>query len=356
MTEPSARAQLVQFVGVKGLILSGGAGTRMRPLTHTNAKQLLPIANVPILHRAVMKLVEEGVTEIGVVVGGTAQLVRDSLGDGLRFGASIAYIQQDAPLGLAHCVKIARSFLDDDTFVMYLGDNMFEHGIASMLSDFRTSSNGVRRAAQVAVKTVSDPSAFGIATVDQDDQLVAVEEKPSQPQSNLALVGTYVFTNEIHRAIEKLAPSARGELEITDAIQVLLDSSLAVGVSRIDGWWFDTGSPRSFLECNAAVVSTEANSGHVSEGRGVTIIEPCVIDSTAVLENCTIGPNTSIGRAVSVKGCTIKNSVVFDNCSIAGTGTLSDSIIGRSSTLKLSGGTSSNLVIGDDSEVEVGAI
>lgn len=327
----------------------------MRPLTHTNAKQLLPIANVPILHRAVMKLTEEGVTDIGVIVGSTAPLVRESLGDGSDFGATITYVQQDAPLGLAHCVTIARPFLEDEPFVMYLGDNMFEHGISDMLNDFRSSAGGDSHSAQVAVKVVSDPSAFGIASVDRSGMLIAVEEKPLHPKSNLALVGTYVFTAAVHDAIERINPSARGELEITDAIQVLIDSGLVVGVSEVDGWWFDTGNPRSFLECNAAVIGVESNVRSANNAPGVKIIEPCVIDPTATLENCTVGPNVSIGKAVSVSGCSIKDSAVFDYSTITGDGTLSDSIIGRASTLKLSGHTSSNLVIGDDSLVEVKA-
>jgi glucose-1-phosphate thymidylyltransferase len=325
----------------------------MRPLTHTNAKQLLPIANVPILHRAVMKLVQEGVSDIAVIVGSTAQMVRESLGDGSDFGASFTFIQQDKPLGLAHCVTIARPFLEDEPFVMYLGDNMFEHGISGILHDFGSSSGGGSQAAQVAVKVVSNPSAFGIATVDSKGMLVAVEEKPSHPKSNLALVGTYVFTPAIHEAIEKIYPSARGELEITDAIQVLIDSGLMVGVSEVDGWWYDTGNPRSFLECNAAVIEMESNVSSVNIRPGVTIIEPCVIDMTATLDNCTVGPNVSIGRAVSVSGCTLRDSAVFDYSLITGDGILSDSIVGKSSTLNLSGQTSSNLVIGDDSIVEV---
>ena len=339
---------------MKGLILSGGSGTRMRPLTHSVAKQLLPIANVPIIHRAIRQMSEVGIHEVAIVVGGTAEQVKLSVGDGSQFGVNVCYIPQDQPLGLAHCVKIARDFLREDDFVMFLGDNMFEDGLQEIVSQFETNKAGLDAAAHVAVKQVPNPSSFGVAVVDNNFELLSVEEKPISAKSNLALVGTYCFTSAIHNAIDSISPSPRGELEITDAIEQLLKDGLRVGVSEVPGWWFDTGNPASFLECNAKVLEAGVTDLYNSTP-DVLIIEPCAIDPSATLSNCTIGPNVSVGAAVSVNGSTISNSVLLEQSSISGHGAITDSIVGKRSSIKTLPNTVSRVILGDDCDVEVGS-
>lgn len=337
---------------MKGLILSGGSGTRMRPLTHSTAKQLLPIGNRPILHRAVMQLCQVGITEIVVVVGSTAEQVQASLGNGHELGANVTYVQQDQPLGLAHCVKIAHNYLGDDDFLMFLGDNMFEESLEGIIKTFKANKSQPDFAAQVAVKEVSNPSSFGVAEVDSDFNLLSVQEKPEFPRSNLALVGTYCFTPQIHKAVDALTPSARGELEITDAIQYLVASGSVVGVSQVGGWWFDTGNPSSFLECNAKFLDGMPNDvpSHTND---VTIIDPCCIDSSARLSNCTVGPHVSVGAYATIDGVDVKNSVVFEEATISGSGAVIDSILGKRSSLITEHRVASKVVLGDDCFVEM---
>ena len=337
---------------VRGLILSGGAGTRMRPFTHTIAKQLLPVGNQPILHRAIVKMVEAGIEDIVIVVGDTADQVVGSVGDGSAFSADISYVRQKSPLGLAHCVKIAGAKLGHDAFVMYLGDNMFESGLSFLLTDFSMGHARDGRVAQVAVKPVPNPSLFGVATVNGSNQLVDVVEKPEEPPSNLALVGTYLFTPVIHDAIDAISPSTRGELEITDAIQTLVSTGHVVGVSSIDGWWYDTGNPHSFLECNSATLLLDATSEY-SAPPGVTLVPPVVIDPTARLTDCSIGPFVTIGPDVTIDGSTVSDSVIFRGGTVRGSGCLRHSIVGQRSTVVLSSDSNGSVVIGDDSIVEV---
>ena len=339
---------------MKGLILSGGSGTRMRPLTHSIAKQLLPIANQPILHRAINQMKEAGIIDIGIIVGSTAEQVQESVGDGSNFGVNVTYLRQLEPLGLAHCVKIARDFLQQDDFVMFLGDNMFQSGLAGLISDFEDNKRDRQAKAQVAVMTVSNPAAFGVATVGADSQLESVEEKPAAPKSNLAMVGTYCFSEAIHKVIETLKPSRRGELEITDAIQQLVDVGMVVGVSEVSGWWFDTGNPESFLECNARVLDSVSQEQRLFSS-DVRIIEPCAISSSAVLKNCTIGPYSSIGPGARVSGMNISNSVLLEGSTLSGIGHLQHSIIGRRSSVNSSGAGKITLILGDDCDVSVGS-
>jgi glucose-1-phosphate thymidylyltransferase len=339
---------------MKGLILSGGSGTRMRPLTHSVAKQLLPIANVPILHRAIQQMFDTGIQDIAIIVGSTSEQVKFSVGDGSRFGVNVTYLVQDQPLGLAHCVNIAREFLSEDDFVMFLGDNMFEDGLQEIVNQFRANKINLNSAAQVAVKQVPNPSSFGVAVVDSELQLISVEEKPTAPKSDLALVGTYCFTAKIHNAIAAINPSPRGEFEITDAIQQLLQDELHVGVSAVTGWWFDTGTPASFLECNAKVLETRVSRSN-NFSVDVSIIDPCSIDSSAKLSNCTIGPYVSIGANVSVIGSTISNSVLLDQSFVSGLGAITNSIVGKRSSIKLVAHTVSQVILGDDCDVDIGS-
>src|SRR5262245_35275314 len=235
---------------MKALILAGGAGTRLRPITHTRAKQLVPVANKPILFYGIEAMVAAGITEIGVIVGDTRAEVMDALGDGSRFGAAITYVPQDAPLGLAHCVLIARDFLGDDDFVMYLGDNMLEQDLATFVQEFeaaRGRAGADAPAAQILLAHVDDPTQFGVADVNEAGEVLALVEKPAVPPSDLALVGVYLFDPEIHTAVASIEPSARGELEITDAIQWLLQRGHRVRHEVLRGWWIDTGKKDPLL-------------------------------------------------------------------------------------------------------------
>ena len=228
---------------MKGLVLAGGAGTRLRPITHTSAKQLVPVANKPILFYGLEAMVAAGIHEIGVIVGDTRAEVMAAVGDGSRFGAKVTYLPQDAPLGLAHCVLIARDFLGDDDFVMYLGDNLLEQDLASFVDQFEQARASERPPpnAQILLKQVPDPHRFGIAELDESGNVVRLVEKPEQPPTDLALVGVYLFDPTVHEAVRSIRPSARGELEITDAIQRLVDHGFRVRPELLAGWWIDTG-------------------------------------------------------------------------------------------------------------------
>lgn len=340
---------------MKGLILSGGSGTRMRPLTHSIAKQLLPIANKPILHRALQQMSNIGIKEVGIVVGTTAEQVRDSVGDGSQFNLTVTYLEQDRPLGLAHCVKIARGYLGEDDFIMFLGDNMFEDELVSIVDNFMAQKIDPGFAAQVSVKRVTNPSSFGVAAVDSEFRLISVEEKPKFPKSNLALVGTYCFSSRIHTAIDEIEPSPRGELEITDAIQKLLSSGLHVGVSEVSGWWFDTGNPESFLECNSKILEAEESSP-TNLDSDVTIIGPCSIDPSAKLSNCTIGPYVSIGADVEINGAAIQNSVLLEKSWVTGPANIQNSILGRQSGIRTDRASDIRIILGDDCYVELDTV
>ena len=249
-TTPANDPDTVFFM--KALVLSGGSGTRLRPITHTSAKQLLPVANKPVLFYGLEAIVEAGVTEVGIVVGDTAPAIEAAVGDGSAFGFHATYIKQDAPLGLAHAVLVAREFLGDDDFVMYLGDNFIVGGITGLIDEFRAA----RPDTQIMLTRVSNPRAFGVAELDANGRVVRLEEKPREPKSDLALVGVYMFTPTVHEAVAALKPSWRGELEITEAIQWLLDAGREVRSTVITGYWKDTGNVDDMLEVNRLVLET----------------------------------------------------------------------------------------------------
>ena len=235
---------------MKALVLAGGAGTRLRPITHTSAKQLVPVANKPVLFYGLEAIADVGITDVGLVIGDTAPAIEAAVGDGSGFGIRASYIRQEAPLGLAHAVLIARDFLGDDDFVMYLGDNFIVGGITQLTEEFRA----VRPDAQIMLTRVPDPRNFGVAELDARGQVIRLEEKPRQPRSDLALVGVYMFTPAIHDAVRDLKPSWRGELEITEAIQWLIDHGKTVHSSVITGFWKDTGNVADMLEVNRQVL------------------------------------------------------------------------------------------------------
>lgn len=331
---------------MKALILAGGSGTRLRPITHTRAKQLVPVANTPILFYGIEAMVAAGVTEIGVIVGDTRAEVMSALGDGGRFGAEITYIPQDQPLGLAHCVVIAREFLGDQEFVMYLGDNLLEQDLAAFVSAFQTARcSDQPPSAQILLKKVPDPHRFGVATLDEHGNVVALVEKPADPSSDLALVGVYLFDRSIHEAVAAISPSDRGELEITDAIQWLVDQGLRVRCELLSGWWIDTGKLTPLLEANRLLLEKmqPSNEGDVDESsvidgrvriavgaviRNSTIRGPVAIGERTRITDSFIGPYSAIGADCEVISSEVEHSVIMESSRIIDIPRLEDSLIG----------------------------
>jgi glucose-1-phosphate thymidylyltransferase len=355
---------------LKGLVLSGGKGSRLRPFTYTGAKQLVPIANKPILFYALEQLVECGIHDIGVVVGETGDQVRAAVGDGSRFGARVTYIQQEAPLGIAHGIKIARPFLRDDPFVVFLGDNFIMGGVVPYVECFRRGS----RECQVLLKRVPNPSEFGIAQF-EDGRLARVVEKPSQPPSDLAVIGIYMFEPPVFEAVEAIRPSARGELEITDTIQYLIDHGHGVHAEVVDGYWIDTGKMDDLLDANRAILETltPRSAGSVdaaSSLEGAVVLEegcrvegsviegPAIIGERTHIINSRVGPFTSVYHDTLVRDSHLEGSVVLENTVIEGLGApIRDSLIGRNVELRGGGqadeGASYCLVLGDFSRIRV---
>lgn len=328
---------------MKGLVLSGGKGTRLRPITYTSAKQLVPVANKPVLFRVIESIRDAGIDDIGIVIGDTGEEIRNAVGSGRRWGVRISYIPQEQPLGLAHAVKISRDFLGDDRFVMFLGDNCIQGGISPLIQQFGHSSYN----AQIVLKAVNDPRQFGVAELDDDGRIVRLVEKPHEPRSNLALVGIYMFDAHIWEAVESIRPSARGELEITDAIAWLVNNGYAVYPYIHEGWWIDTGKKDDMLEANRLVLEElePAIVGYVSrdsqiigrviieEGAEVinsTIRGPAIIGEHSRILNSYVGPFTSIYHHCLVEGSEIEHSIMLEHSSIQNLPhRLEDSLIGR---------------------------
>ncbi len=338
---------------MKGLILSGGSGRRLRPLTHTSAKQLVPIANKPILHYVVEDLVSVGVVDIAIVVGETGDEVRASVGDGSRWGASVTYVDQKAPLGLAHAVLVASEFLGDDPFVMYLGDNMFEDSLDRAVDGFVESGE----AARLLLAQVEDPSAFGVAKLDDSGKIVGLVEKPAHPPSDLALVGVYLFGPAIHQAVRSIQPSARNELEITDAIQWLLEDGAVVDHRVLDGWWIDTGKKDPLLACNRLVLARLAGAGVVVDDEAEvvdsTLIGPVVVGAGARIVDSTVGPSVAVGEGCRIEGSTVVDSVLMDGSAVLGHRRVVASVLGRESRVQH---THSADVPVDDTEVDLSVL
>jgi len=327
---------------MKGLILSGGKGTRLRPLTYTRAKQLVPVANKPVLFYGIEAIVSAGITDLGIIVGDTHREIREAVGDGSRWGAKITYIHQDAPSGLAHAVLTAEEFIGDDSFVMYLGDNLILDGITSLVDEFRNSQAN----AQILLAHVSNPEQFGVAEL-EGNRVMRLIEKPREPKSDLALVGVYLFDSNIFKAAKRIKPSTRNELEITDAIQELIDMGLAVDPHVVKGWWKDTGKLEDMLEANRMVLDRLAPYNHGSVDDVSTINHRVAIEEGAVVErshirgpaiigrnarviDSYIGPFTSIQSGTTIRNAEIEHSIVCEDALIENIGIrIEDSLIGR---------------------------
>lgn len=353
---------------MKGLILSGGKGTRLYPLTYTRAKQLIPVANKPVLVRVIEAIHEAGIDEIGIVTGDTGPEIREAVGDGSRWDVAITYIPQDAPLGLAHAVKISRDYLGDDRFVMFLGDNVIQGGISRLIAQFSESDwNG-----QIVLKKVPDPQHFGVAELDGDGRILQLLEKPQNPPSNLALVGIYMFDHNVFKAVDAIKPSPRGELEITDAIQWLVNEGYRVYPYVHQGWWVDTGKPIDMLEANSRVLLEEVEpciKGTVSEDSlvddrvmvevGAEIINsvirgPAIIGEQALVVDSYIGPFTSIAQGVEIRSSELERCIVLENSTICNVGVLiHDSLIGRNALIERSSAKprAIKMTLGDYSKV-----
>ncbi|GGO65578.1 glucose-1-phosphate thymidylyltransferase [Nonomuraea cavernae] len=355
---------------MKALVLAGGKGTRLRPLTHTSAKQLVPIANKPILYYGLEAIRDAGIRSVGIIVGDTAREVREAVGDGSRFGLEVTYIPQEEPLGLAHCVLIAREFLGDEPFVMYLGDNFLVDGIADLVDAFR----GADHDAQILLTKVAEPRFYGVAELGPDGEIVALEEKPVHPRSDLAIVGVYTFSPAIHEAVRAIRPSARGELEITDAIRWLVDHGFRVHSHLVSGYWKDTGRLQDMLECNEIVLQTIEHdvrgtvdgfseiSGRVVIAPGALVENsvirgPVVLGANTKISGSCIGPYTSIGEGCVLEGAEVEYSIILGESSITGVRGLTNSLIGRNVevTRSMDSPHVNQLMVGDHSKIQVRA-
>lgn len=357
---------------MKALILAGGKGTRLRPLTYTGAKQLVPVANKPILWYGIEAIVAAGIRDIGIVISPeTGNEVMAKTGNGDRFDAHITYIRQDEPAGLAHAVKIARPFLGDAPFIMYLGDNLVEGSLDPLVNQFKANQLD----ALTLLCQVENPTAFGVAEVNETGQILRLVEKPKVPPSNLALVGVYLFSPKVHEAIAAIHPSARGELEITDAIQNLIEGQHRVEACQLKGWWLDTGKKDDLLEANRVVLDTCCRaadirgaidelsrvSGRVQIGEGSRLVNstirgPVIVGENCHLENCFIGPYTSIADGVTLIDADIEHSVLLQGATIKGIHQrIVDSLVGQRAQLKAAPLRPKALrfMIGDDSQIEL---
>ena len=331
---------------MKGLILSGGKGTRLQPITHTSAKQLVPVANKPVLFYGIEAMAEAGIVDIGIIIAPeTGAEIRAAAGDGSRFGVQITYVEQDAPLGLAHAVLTAEQFLDNDPFVMYLGDNLLQGGISGLVESFRASKPD----ALILLTPVPDPENFGVAELD-GGRVVRLVEKPKQPATDLALVGVYMFTAGIHDAARAIEPSARGELEITDAIQYLVDGGRRVEPHIVKGWWKDTGRLDDMLEANRLILDRiePRVEGDLIESQcdGRVVVEPgarlertsvrgpAIIGAGAQLTDCYIGPYTAIGEDCVICEAEVEHSILLAGSSVRNLeGRMESSLLGRNVTI-----------------------
>ena len=354
---------------LKGLILSGGKGTRLRPITYTSAKQLVPVANKPVLFYGIEAMAAAGIREVGIIIAPeTGGEIREAAGDGSQFGVSITYIEQDAPLGLAHAVLTAEPFLGTDPFVMYLGDNLLQGGIEDLVANFRRN----QPEALILLTKVPDPQNYGVAELDEAGRVTRLVEKPPEPASDLALVGVYMFTPRIHEAARAIQPSGRGELEITDAIQWLVDSDRSVESHVVRGWWKDTGRLDDMLEANRLILETLERrvEGQLTESQidGRVVVEPgavlerstvrgpAIIGAGARLVDAYIGPYTAIGRNCAIESAEIEHSILLEGSSVRDLdGRMESSLLGRD--VVISRGARQprayRFMVGDSSEIGI---
>ena len=352
---------------MKALVLSGGKGTRLRPITHTSAKQIVPIANKPILFYGLEAIAESGIREVGIVVGDTKKEIMLAVGSGEKWGLKVTFIEQEAPLGLAHAVKISESFLKDDQFVMYLGDNLIKDGIASLVHDFEREKPN----AQIMLAKVKNPQQFGVAEI-KDGKIIRLVEKPKNPQSDLALVGVYLFDKTIYKAVNSIKPSLRGELEITDAIQYLVEKGYSVKPCIIAGWWKDTGKLEDLLEANREIleikdplISGEVDEASKIEGRvviekGAKLINsivrgPSIIGENSSIVNSYVGPFTSVYKNVIIKDSEIDNSIILENTVIENIVRIEGSLVGQNVHIHKSEKKPKayRIMVGDSSMIEL---
>ena len=355
--------------GLKGLILSGGKGTRMRPLTHTSAKQLVPVANKPVLFYGIEAMAEAGIRDIGIIIAPeTGDEIRAAAGPGDRFGVSITYIEQDEPLGLAHAVLTAEPFLAGSPFVMYLGDNLLRNGIADLVDAFRTEEPD----ALILLTPVPDPEHYGVAELDGGGRVARLVEKPSEPRTDLALVGVYMFAPPILEPARAIEPSGSGELDTTDALQHLVDDCLRVGPHIDHGWWKDTGQVQDMLEANRLILDdiAERHEGELVDSRvegrvdiepGVrleraTVRGPAIIGAGSVVRDAYIGPYTAIGEDVEIERCEIEHSIVLSGSSIRDLeGRIEASLVGKNVRIARSPALprAYRFVVGDNAEIAI---
>jgi glucose-1-phosphate thymidylyltransferase len=353
---------------MKGLILSGGRGTRLRPLTYTSAKQLVPVANKPVLFYGIEALAEAGIRDIGIVVGDTQAEIRAAVGDGSAWGIRVTYIEQDAPRGLAHAVLISEDFIGKEPFVMYLGDNLLNKGITGLVEEFVRE----RPAAQILLAQVPDPQMFGVAELN-GHRVVRLQEKPREPKSDLALVGVYMFSNEVFESVHRIKPSFRNELEITDAIQDLIDRGLEVRPHVVDGWWKDTGKLEDMLEANRLILDTisrriEGTVDTASRLEGKVVVEagaiveqsvirgPVIVGARARIVHAYVGPFTSIMRDAEIRDSEIEHSIVLEGSTISNLANrVEDSLIGKNVRIYREPMKPSayRFMLGDNSEVGI---
>ena len=352
---------------MKALVLSGGKGTRLRPLTFTTAKQLIPVANSPILGYVLNHVSQSGIKEVGIIIAPeTGKDVKKYVKDGSEWGVNVTYILQE-PLGLAHAIKTAKSFLGQDDFVMYLGDNLLGKGINDLVEKFGRENLDVL----ILLKEVEDPTRFGVAVLDESGNVIKLVEKPKVPPSKFALVGVYIFSNKVHQAIERIKPSWRGELEITDAIQEMTNMGFKVKAEKLDSWWLDTGKKDDILFANAKILDEFTNreiNGDITnstvEGRvcvskdakivNSTVRGPSVIGEKCLIKNSSIGPYTSVGNGAQVTDSSVEYCVILENAVIKGIERLKESLIGRNAKiLRNQERKTLRLHVGDYSEVEI---
>ena len=342
---------------MKGIILHGGHGTRLRPLTHTGPKQLLKIANKPMSQYVLEDLRDAGIKDIAIIIGDVyPEKVKEFYGNGEKFGVNLTYVYQDNPKGIAHAISLCYDFIGTDKFVVYLGDNILRTGLLSYVKKFQSSSND----AQILLAEVENPSQFGVAKI-QENKILKIIEKPKDPPSNLAVIGVYFLTPKIFEIIKQLKPSWRGELEITEALQLLMDNDLQIDYDYVTGWWKDTGTPKDILHANKLILESMAQKNNEN---GILIGKNCTIDSSSKIngpviidENCVIGsssiigPNVSIGKNSHLDNCTIKNSIVMDNCIINASIKIVDSIIANGTEIKKNESEESVYLLGERSNI-----